>query len=191
MIEYIRGKVIDKDERGVVVDVAGVGYRVFLNAKSLSKVIAGEQTEINTYMAVKEDSQELYGFMEKNELEFFKMLISVSGIGPKTALNFLTISSVSEIKKAIASEDPAMLTVVPGIGKKTAERVIVELKEKVEMIGFTKRGKKEKASHADAIQALVQLGYGQSDARRVLMDIDDKIPLENKIKEALKRLNNY
>lgn len=191
MIEYIKGKVIDKDERGVVVYVGGIGYRIFLNAKSLSRVITGEQIEINTYMAVKEDSQELYGFMEKEELEFFKMLISVSGIGPRTALNFLTISSVPEIKKAIASEDPAMLTVVPGIGKKTAERVIVELKEKVEMIGFAKRGKKEKASHADAVQALVQLGYGQSDARRVLMEINDKIPLENKIKEALKKLNNY
>ena len=188
MIEYLRGKILAKDEKGIVLNIGGVGYRVFLNSKGMKKIGEGDDVTLFTYMAVREDAQELYGFLDKEELEFFKLLIGISGVGPKIALNILAVSSIKELKKAIVSEDPGILTMVSGIGKKTAERVVVELKNKVDELGVATEGMgKESNTHGEAVEALIELGYNASDARKALLEVDEKFTVEEKVREALKQ----
>jgi Holliday junction DNA helicase RuvA len=152
----------------------------------------GERVELYTHMAVREDAMTLFGFSTYEELELFEILIGVSGIGPKAGLGILTIANPSTIKMAIAKEDSSILTRVSGIGKKTAERVILELKNKFTMadiiegeIGSTE---KEIMDHQDVVEALIGLGYGQSDVRKVLSNIPKEKSLEEKIRLALREL---
>lgn len=191
MIEYLHGSVISKDEKGVVLDINGVGYRVFLSAKVLSLVSKGDDAEFFTYLAVREDAQDLYGFMNEEELDFFKLLIGTSGVGPKMALNIMNASSMNDLKGAIASGDSGILTAVSGVGKKTAERVIIELKGKVEKMGFADDGSKiDMEEHEGAMEALVGLGYSPRDAQAALSGIDPKMDMGEKVKQALKNLSS-
>jgi len=134
MISYLKGKIIKKTDNFVILDVNNIGYQVFLNNNTIGNISVDEELTIYTHQHIREDSLDLYGFIEYNELIMFELLLSISGIGPKSALASLAIGSVDDLKMSIASGDPELLKKVSGIGKKTAERVVLELKDKVAYI---------------------------------------------------------
>jgi len=189
MISYLEGKILDKNEKFFVVDVSGVGYRIFSHSGILEKIPEnGQNVKIWTHLYVREDAMDLYGFLNKEELEFFENLISISGIGPRSALGILEVASVSSLKQAIVSEDETFFTKVSGIGRKTAQRLILELKSKLAKTVVLEKGGSFKEM-GDAFEALVALGYRQSDVRRVLNELPkDMKSAEAKVKEVLKRL---
>ena len=188
MIGHAEGKIIFKGERYVVLDVGGVGYKVFVVASSYRNLSVGESAKLWTLLHVKEDALELYGFSHQAELEFFESLISISGIGPKSALGVLSLAPVDTIKRAIASGDTSYLTKISGIGRKTAEKIILELKDKM---GFGKVsfGGEEFKEDADILDALLALGYSQREAREILQKVPSFVKgREQRLKEALKML---
>ncbi len=189
MITHIRGTVIDKEERAAVIDVHGLGYKVFATVTTIDSLKEGKEAALWTHLAVREDAQTLYGFPTKDELHFFELLISsVSGIGPKTALGILNVSSVSNIRKAVSTGDTSHLTKVSGIGKKMAEKIVLELKgkfgaESTDGAGISLR------DEVDALEALKALGYKHNDAREALKEIDPTITdTGERVKRALKML---
>jgi len=187
MIGFIEGKIEFSNDKCIIIDVNGVGYKVYISAaifKKLPKI--GEKVKLYTHLHVREDILDLYGFLDRKELEFFEMLISISGIGPKGALNILNVASIETLKKAIANEESSILTKVSGIGKKTAEKIILELKNKVS--GGELLGDKSGAD-SEAIDALIGLGYKLYEAREVLKRIpEDFKDVGEKVREALKIL---
>jgi len=189
MISYLEGKILDKNEKFFVVDVSGVGYRIFSHSGILEKIPEnGQNVKIWTHLYVREDAMDLYGFLNKEELEFFENLISISGIGPRSALGILEVAPVLSLKQAIVSEDETFFTKVSGIGRKTAQRLILELKSKLAKTVVLEKGGSFKEM-GDAFEALVALGYRQSDVRRVLNELPkDMKSAEAKVKEVLKRL---
>jgi len=189
MISYLEGKVLDKNEKFFVVDVNSVGYKIFSHSGILAKIPEkGQNVKIWTHLYIREDAMDLYGFLNKEELEFFENLISISGIGPRSALGILEGAPVSSLKQAIVSEDETFFTKVSGIGRKTAQRLILELKSKLAKTVVLEKGGSFKET-GDAFEALVALGYRQSDVRRVLNELPKDIKsAEAKVKEALKRL---
>jgi len=191
MISYLRGKIKVKDEKFLVLDVAGVGYQIFVSPLTLEEIKDKEEIELFTYLYLREDAMELYGFLTNEEREFFVQLLSVSGVGPKSALGVLSVARLDDVKKAIIHGDPAILTKVSGIGKKTAERVIIELKNKIDVSDLSEKTKPTEIEieESNAIDALVKLGYSASEARDALRVVDKSIVgVENRIKEALKIL---
>ena len=190
MISFISGKVKVKTEKSVIVDVQGVGYEVFTTPTLLEKIRGGSEVSLYTHLYIREEVMELYGFALREELEFFREMISVSGVGPKSALGILTLSSIADLKKAIANEDASLLTKVSGIGKKTAERLIVELKNKISLQDITSDSKSTGiSSDSQAIDALVNLGYSIREAREALRQTDKDIDnIRDRIKAALKLL---
>lgn len=189
MISFLEGAVVFKAEKFVVLSVNGVGYRVFCGQDTLQKIPEkGPFVKLWTHQHIREDAQELYGFLTFAELEFFELLISISGIGPKGALGILAIAPLDTLKKAIAAGDTSYLTRVSGIGRKTAEKVVLELREKLAGRGVAVDAPELKIE-ADALDALVALGYSQREARealsRVPKDVDD---VGGRVKEALKRV---
>ncbi len=195
MISYLKGKVINKIGSFVIIEVSGVGYKVFLNSSFILEFEAGGEIEIYTYQHVKEDILALYGFRNVQELELFEMLLSISGIGPKSAVSVLAIASVGSIKSSIASGDTSLLVKVSGIGKKTAERVVLELKDKMaKIVTEANLTDGDLSSGApvlnDEIDALVSLGYSLQQAREVLLKVDPSITdFSERIKEALRVIN--
>ena len=188
MIGYLRGKIRYKHEKYLIIDVAGVGYQVFITGQTMEKIGEKEEIELYTYLYIREDSEELYGFLTLEEKEFFEQLISISGVGPKGALGALAIANIDTIKKAIIHGDPSVLIKVSGIGKKTAERIVVELKNKID-IATIDEAKVSAGEIGDnsAIDALVGLGYSASEARLALKEVDKEIQdVEERIKQALK-----
>ena len=186
MIGHIEGKILAKDARHVVVDVGGIGYKVFIMASSVAKAKEGERAKFWTHLHVREDAMDLYGFIEKAELKFFENLISVSGIGPKSALGILSLAPTATLLRAISSGDTSYLTKVSGIGRKTAEKIVLELKDK-----FGKENgvfKTETEYDSDVLDALLSLGYTQKEAREMVQKIPKEIKgRENRLKEALKK----
>jgi Holliday junction DNA helicase RuvA len=168
-----------------MVDVNGIGYKVYISASTFKKLPKiREKVKIYTHLHVREDIMDLYGFLDKKDLEFFEMLISISGIGPKGATNILNVASVDTLKKAISNEESSILTKVSGIGKKTAEKIILELKSKVgeEFIG-------KGIGEGEALDALMSLGYKLQDSREALKKVPQNIEgVENRVREALKLL---
>jgi len=190
MISYLTGKVIVKTDRSIIVDVQGVGYEIFTVPLLLEKTKQGQEISVYTHLYVREDVMELFGFSTLEELNFFKDMIGVSGIGPKSALAVLMLASVADLKKAIVDEDASLLTKVSGIGKKTAERLILELKNKITNLDVADAsGQATGSSDGQAIDALVNLGYSIREAREVLQHINKDIGnVRDRIKEALKLL---
>lgn len=193
MINFLRGKIIIKGKDFVVVDVSGVGYKVYVNSELLSNFLIGEEAKIYTYQHVREDILALYGFKNMEELELFELLLSISGVGPKSAIGVLTIASVNDIKDSIARGDSALLTKVSGIGKKTAERVVLELQDKMGSLTISEKkdsfncDEKKINASSDEIDALVSLGYSLQEARDALRRVDPEITdSSRRIKEALK-----
>ncbi len=189
MISYLEGKIIEKNDKFLVINAGGVGYRVFSHQGILEKMPAiGQNIGVWTHLYVREDTLDLYGFTEKEELEFFETLISISGIGPKSALGILEVAPVTSLKQAIVSEDETFFTKVSGVGKKTAQRLILELKNKLAKTVMPIKGS-DSAEMAEAMDALVSLGYKERDARKVLQEIPKDIRgVEAKVKAALKIL---
>jgi len=187
MIALLKGKIKLKKEKFVIIDVDGVGYRVYCTINTINKLGGhNKQVELFIYQHIRENISDLYGFIDYEEQEFFEILISVSGIGPKAALSVMMLESVKILKQAIASGQKTLLTKVSGIGSKTAERIILELKDKI----FASVGDiKQLSTDSEAIDALISLGYPAGKAREALKQIPSKIKkVEDRIKEALKIL---
>lgn len=197
MIAYLKGDVAGIYEGQIVIEVGGIGYNVFMPQSSIDS-IRGIGTEIKayTYLSVREDAMWLYGFLRKDDLDFFKLLIQVNGIGPKGALGILSVMSVDDLKFAILSSDSKSIAKAPGIGAKTAQRIIIDLKDKVSL-EETFEHKLNDVREADndltgirqeAVSALCALGYSGTDAlracRQVDISADDNV--ETVLKAALK-----
>ncbi|MDD5341411.1 MAG: Holliday junction branch migration protein RuvA [Patescibacteria group bacterium] len=189
MISYLKGKIQYVGANFIELNVNDVGYKIFVAANILNKARVGQETEVFTYQNVREEALDLFGFASREELEMFEKLISVSGIGPKTALNALSVAKIDEIESAIISGDASVLTKISGIGKKTAERIVLELKNKYKSVSEV-GGKIMRSEDADVIDALVGLGYSVDQARDVLRRLDKNIKgTEKKVKAALQLLS--
>lgn len=191
MISHLAGTLFEKEIGAVIVDVGGVGYRVYVSNATFAALPAeaGSPVSLYTYMAVREDSQDLYGFFDRDEMSLFEMLLSVSGIGPKSALAILSLATTTTLRTAIVQNDVGYLTKVSGIGKKTAEKIIVELKDK---LGSYVGVGPELREDADVVEVLVSLGYGRDEARGAVKKITgDAVGTSARVKEALKVLSEH
>lgn len=173
MIATLRGKVDGVRSDSVIISVGGVGYRVFVTQYTLGKISLAQEVFLYTYTHVREDILALYGFLNEEELTMFELLIGVSGVGPKAALSILTVADPTTLQSAVIHEDISLLTRVSGIGKKTAGRIVLDLKNKVEKKVFA--GEKRISHDAEVLDALLAMGYSVSDARDVLKDIPQDI----------------
>lgn len=191
MIHYLTGKVAGRGENFAVIENNGIGFKIFLTADMLNNLpAAGSEVKIFCYLYIREEaSLELYGFLKEEELNFFGLLISISGIGPKTALNILAVDRLENIMAAIIENRPDLLTRASGIGQKTAERVILELKNKIKL--KTAKTLTEKLDLDNEVEeALVGLGYSRRQVRDALGKISPEIKkIEDRLKEALRFLN--
>ena len=189
MISFIQGKIISKTENGLVVLTAGwVGYEIKMQAVKLASVQVGNEIGVHTYLAVRENAMELFGFETEDEKELFLKFLDVSGVGPKTAMHLLSLGTVDEISSAIGRGDVDYLTKVSGIGKKTAERIVVELKSKI-INQRSKIGEGVGGVLSEVIDGLVGLGYSRDEAREAVKELDSAGKDSGKLlKEALKRL---
>lgn len=165
MIGFIEGIVIHKEERAFVVGVGGIGYVVAATASCLAATTEGTTVRLWTHLAVREDALDLYGFKERDELALFKLLIGISGIGPKSALNVLSLADIGTITHAIASGDSGYLTKVSGIGKKLAQKIVLELKDK---LGTFADNTGVANKETEALEALEALGYAPRDTREIV-----------------------
>lgn len=195
MIGYISGKIIIKKPTKILIDVNGVGYLINISISTFEKISELENVSLFTHLSVKEDSLDLYGFYTIAEKEMFELLISVNGIGPKSAQGILSGIQISDLKEALKTGNVSRLISIPGIGRKTAERLMIELRDKVETTSeMSELDASIKLNNRnDAITALVNLGYNQKIAEKVVRSLLDKNPnesLENLIKNALSVLNN-
>jgi len=190
MISRLTGTIIDISEKYVVIDVGGVGYKVYCASDTLASLSQDTQVSMYTYLAVREDALDLYGFGSMQEKNFFEMLISVSGIGPKSALGILSTTSTDTLAQAIGTGDTSYLTKVSGIGRKTAEKIVLELRDKMRANVDTKKDNSGTLrAESDIIEALKALGYSQNEARETLKEIPQTITGTNeRIREALKIL---
>ncbi len=186
MIGKIKGQLSEiNGNLGLIETGGGVFYEVFLTPALLSQNEPRQQIEIYTYLQVREDEWRLYGFQTKKELQLFKLLLTVSGVGPKTAFTVISFTNIEEITTSIKSNDFGFLQKIPGLGKKTAMKIIVEIAEKLKSeIELDKLFVSEEDKNA--LDALIALGYKTSEARQLLSKIDKHLSLEEKIKQALK-----
>ena len=204
MISYIRGELCDIEEQKAIVDVNGVGYGIYMPQQALSLLPPmGQQVKIHTYLNIREDAMQLFGFLTKEDLNVFRLLIGVNGIGPKAGLNILSCLSPDELRFAVLSGDAKAISATPGIGKKTAEKLILELKDKLnieDMLEHAAQGgdSEDLASgtdtasntmQAEAVQALTALGYGSAESLRAVKKSSPECSsVEDILKEALKFL---
>lgn len=199
MISYIRGTLVDCEEDKVIVDVGGVGYGIYMAGSAMGMLPpAGSEVKLHTYLSVKEDAMKLYGFFTRDDLRVFKLLIGVNGIGPKGGLGVLSALSPDDLRFAVLSNDVKAICAAPGIGKKTAEKLILELKDKLHLedvldhlgeapaAGVSSGGQGEVQS--EAVQALVALGYGSTEALRAVKQVEMQADtdVETVLKQALK-----
>jgi holliday junction DNA helicase RuvA len=186
VIARLRGRPVARRPDGLVVDVNGVGYLVAVTAGTFRRAEGAAEVVLETYLHVREETLQLYGFADAGERELFEHLLSVNGVGPKVALAILSGSSASELRRAIALEDTARFEAIPGIGKKTAQRVVLELKEKVELAG-TADAVAPKDDHLAAREALVELGYSLIEAERALAEVDPELAAEERVRHVLRK----
>ena len=174
----------------MIVEVNNIGYQIFVTPIFYADLIVGQEVEFYTHQYVREDALNLYGFKNMAELELFEMLISISGVGPRSAIGVLSIASAADIKESISRGDPALLTKVSGIGRKTAERVVLELREKIgKLSGADGKLSGSSLGSSDEIDALMTLGYSLAQAREALNGVDTKIKDSGeRIRQALKKL---
>jgi holliday junction DNA helicase RuvA len=183
MIARLRGKPVASTPEGLILDVGGVGYLVAATPTAVRKADGAEEVSLETYLVVREDVLQLYGFAERAERELFVQLLTVNGVGPKVALAIVSGSPVEELRRAIVREDTARFVAIPGIGKKTAERIVLELKEKLGV------PEPESVPTGDLVarDALVELGWTMLDAERALQEVDETLPVEEQVRLALRR----
>ena len=184
MIARLTGRPAARDEQTLVLEVGGVGYLVNATRSAQRKARKTDEVTLETYLHVREDALQLYGFAELDERELFEHLLSVSGVGPKVALAIVSGSTPAELRHAIAVEDTDRFLAIPGIGKKTAQRVVLELKEKLGADGVqvpASTGKEDVLAR----EALVELGYSVAEAEQALAETDPELPPEERVRRAL------
>lgn len=198
MISYIRGELVSLEADKVIIDVGGVGYGIFMSVQAMSLLPpVGNEVKLHTYLNVKEDAMQLFGFLTRDDLQVFKLLIGVSGIGPKGGQSILSVLSPDDLRFAVMSNDVKAISAAPGIGKKTAEKLIVELKDKLSIedaLEHAVTGEAARSGHAgsevqsEAVQALVALGYGSTEALRAVKQVEtsEDAGVEDVLKQALK-----
>jgi len=187
MIAKLNGKIDFLKDSYAVIDVGGIGYKVFVTLHTFGMIAGKQAIELYTHTYVREDTLALYGFLELDELEMFELLIGISGIGPKAAMGILSIADPKTVRTAVLNEDPAILTRVSGVGKKIAQRVILELKNKI--VDIPTHEKAQVVSDSDALEALVAMGYSVSEARETLKHIPVSVQdVGERVKIALKNL---
>ena len=187
MIGSIRGKITHKTDKFLIIETGGVGYKINVSPETLTKAREGSEMALFIHTHVREDALDLYGFDTLKELEFFEMLINVSGIGPRSAVAILGVASMEVLRRAISTGDTAYLTKVSGIGKKTAERIVIDLRDKIASEDSEKAGSSLQGE-LDALEALKSLGYSQNEAREALKKSTAGADTNTKIREALKIL---
>lgn len=191
MYYYIEGTVAHKGTDFAVIHAGGIGYKISVSAPALNQISVGETKKMFTYLNVREDAMELYGFLSEEELNLFKLLISVSGIGPKVGLGILSSISPSDFALAVVTENVKAITKAPGVGPKVAQRVILELKDKMKKAEISEMSQDYGAftdSSDEAISALMVLGYSQPEAKNVLSKVESGLSVEETVKQALKLL---
>ncbi|MDE7311549.1 MAG: Holliday junction branch migration protein RuvA [Eubacterium sp.] len=199
MISYIRGKLADIAADSIVVDVSGIGWQIFVPGQVIGRLPpVGETVKIHTWLQVREDALTLFGFLTKDDLRIFKLLIGVNGVGPKNALAVLSVMTTDDLRFAILGDDPKAIAKTPGVGTKTAQRLILELKDKISL----EDAFEQKLTHvqeaqedasgvkAEAAMALTALGYSSSEALRALsgIEITETMDVETLLKQALKNM---
>lgn len=200
MIAYLNGELSAIYDDRIIIDVGGIGYNVFMPSSCISILPGiGNNIKIYTYLSVREDAMLLYGFNTKDELDLYKLLITVNGVGPKAALMLMSFMTSDDLKLAILSSDSKSISKTPGIGPKTAQRLIIDLKDKIDLIGsFDKNNINNQKStnslsesKSEAVEALCALGYSQKDAYSAVIGTDllDDAPVEDILKAALKSIS--
>lgn len=203
MISFIRGKIVDSSETSLILENGGIGYEIFMTGASMEKALRErDEVKIHTYFHIREDAMQLYGFLTKDDLQIFRLLLGVNGIGPKAALGILAALSADELRFAVLSDDVKTISRAPGIGKKTAQKLILELKDKLKL----EDAFEAKLAHGEAdtdaevfssfdgskeaVEALVALGYSSTEALRAVRKVTDVSPddVEGILKAALKNL---
>lgn len=198
MYAYFKGKIAAKEPDLVIIEVAGIGYNIRISSGTASLLPpVGEEAKLYTYTAVREDAIALYGFLTKDDLDIFKLLIGVNGIGPKGGQSILSVMSPDELRFAILSGDAKMIAKAPGIGAKTAQRIILDMRDKVSLEDTLHTGEEEirvdpAVSDAlrEAVEALTALGYGVTEATRAVKAVKDaeQMTVEDILKASLKHL---
>ena len=203
MISFICGQVADITENSVIIETGGIGYEIFMTGEAIEQAARMEgKVKIHTYFQVREDAMQLYGFWHKDDLQVFRLLLSVNGIGPKAALGVLAGLSADELRFAVLSDDVKTLSRAPGIGKKTAQKLILELKDKLKLEDAFEKKLMHEQENADlndtvfhdgrqeAVEALTALGYSSSEALKAVHKVTDVDPgdVEAILKAALKQL---
>jgi Holliday junction DNA helicase RuvA len=188
MIARLRGIAAGRAGDGLVLDVGGVGYLVLPTRRAARLAREGGEVTLETYLHVREDAMQLFGFADSDERELFGHLLSVSGVGPKVALSIVSGSTPDELRRAIALEDTARFQAIPGIGKKTAQRVVLELKEKLAAgVDVSPAVVGEAAPHLVAREALVELGFSLVEADQALAGVDPGLSPEERVRQVLKK----
>lgn len=201
MVSYVRGELVAIEEDKVIIDVNGVGFGIFIPAQAMNYLPSiGEEVRLHTYMNVREDAIQLFGFLTKDDLNVFKLVIGVSGIGPKGGLSILSQLSPDDLRFAVMASDSKAIAKAPGIGKKTAEKLIIELKDKLSIEDVLNRDMDPGTVHnvsdtsneiqAEAVQALVALGYGNTESMKAVKKValDENTTAEQILKQALKNM---
>ena len=202
MISFIRGLVADTTENSVILEAGGIGYEIFMTGSSIEQASRSEgKVKIHTYFHVREDAMQLYGFATRDDLRVFKLLLGVNGIGPKAGLGILSALSADDLRFAVLADDAAAIAKAPGIGKKTAQKLILELKDKLDLEdAFEQKLANQSVAGIpetegdnqlqEAVQALVALGYPNTDALRAVKKVEgaETMDVETLLKAALKKM---
>jgi Holliday junction DNA helicase RuvA len=191
MIATLTGMIAEKTADIVVLDVAGVGYGIFVTSEDHGRLPTGQQAKLYIYEHIRENTYDIFGFILMDTKRLFELLLSVNGIGPRTALNMLSIGAASEVRQAIAGGDVKFIQATQGVGKRVAERVVVELKDKVglEGVDLSTTGLLQSDTRLlgdEAVEALVSLGFSPQDAAKALQGVDETLPIGERVKMALK-----
>lgn len=190
MIGRLTGRLIEKAPPTVVVEAGGVGYEVDVPMSTFYLLPAtGQEVKLFTHLTIREDAHLLFGFATEAERQVFRQLLKITGIGARTALSLLSGMSVDELYAAVSQQDGARLTRVPGIGKKTAERLLLELKDKLALVPGTGTPASNAGAGSDALNALLALGYSDKEARAALGKLDAGLPVQDAIRHALRLLS--
>ena len=191
MIAHVRGEIAEKFGNSIIIDVCGVGYEVTVPTPDFDGVLLGEERKFYVYHVVRENAEELYGFLSLAAKKLFELLISVQGIGPKAAIQILSLAEAEEVRNAIANADSAFISKASGVGKKSAERVIVDLSDKVGLPSHygasDAKFVKNNSEPDEALDALIALGFPLKEATAALEKVDINLPVEERIKLALKK----
>ena len=199
MIAFIKGKVADITEEFVIIENSGIGYRIFTPSTVQEQIASGSEVKLHTYLNVREDAMQLYGFLTKDDLKVFKLLITVSGIGPKAGLSILSVMSGNDLRYAVMSGDSKSISKAPGVGTKTAQKVILELKDKLRVEDMFETPEEAEITGTsdvqanimnEAVMALAALGYSRTDAMKAVRkcEITETTTVEDLLKLALKKM---